>query len=448
MNNISFWLLPPSLLLLIGSVLCEAGVGTGWTVYPPLSSVTGHSGGAVDLAIFSLHLSGAASILGAINFICTITNMRSKSLPFHRLPLFVWAIFITAFLLLLSLPVLAGGITMLLTDRNFNTTFFDPAGGGDPVLYVRVHKCTKCLSLVDKLGTLCSNFCAYTSLIELFNNKIKSWRPQSKRQFDNYGLLIVDFLNTRLVLKNYTISYNFIAIGIVRTMKSINYKNELNRNRDISLTFIKPLKRIFNKNIRIFSYLKNRRVTKNSFVFLNRNNVQYTWTVNSSVKVKSLHYKKNYQMFLKENTILQRLFFSKKNKDWTTNYISRNLRYRHMSTYSQNDTLVRLEESYRILEKNLSSLIIKELKKQNKLKPHQRTWITESLIEDSTDIHLIFKIWVPKLVHFRQFLTSLRVAIEFIPTLNLDLDLSESLEFNSLMSEFSQKLKNLTIKDE
>jgi cytochrome c oxidase subunit 1 len=135
LNNISFWLLPPSLLLLIASVLCEAGAGTGWTVYPPLSGITAHSGGSVDLAIFSLHLSGAASILGAINFICTITNMRSKSLPFHRLPLFAWSIFFTAFLLLLSLPVFAGALTMLITDRNFNTTFFDPAGGGDPVLY-------------------------------------------------------------------------------------------------------------------------------------------------------------------------------------------------------------------------------------------------------------------------------------------------------------------------
>jgi cytochrome c oxidase subunit 1 len=135
LNNISFWLLPPSLILLLSSALVEVGAGTGWTVYPPLSGITSHSGGSVDLAIFSLHLSGISSILGAINFITTIFNMRGPGLTMHRLPLFVWAVLITAFLLLLSLPVLAGAITMLLTDRNMNTTFFDPAGGGDPVLY-------------------------------------------------------------------------------------------------------------------------------------------------------------------------------------------------------------------------------------------------------------------------------------------------------------------------
>jgi cytochrome c oxidase subunit I len=135
LNNISFWLLPPALLLLLTSTLVEVGAGTGWTVYPPLSATQGHPGGSVDLAIFSLHLGGASSILGAINFITTILNMRAPGMTMHRLPLFVWAVFITAFLLLLSLPVLAGAITMLLTDRNFNTTFFDPAGGGDPLLY-------------------------------------------------------------------------------------------------------------------------------------------------------------------------------------------------------------------------------------------------------------------------------------------------------------------------
>ncbi|SHE39383.1 cytochrome c oxidase subunit 1 [Litoreibacter ascidiaceicola] len=138
MNNLSYWMYVAGCSLAVASLLTpggndQLGSGVGWVLYAPLS--TSEAGMSMDFAIFAVHMSGASSILGAINMITTFLNMRTPGMTLHKVPLFSWAIFVTAWLILLSLPVLAGAITMLLTDRNFGTTFFQPEGGGDPILY-------------------------------------------------------------------------------------------------------------------------------------------------------------------------------------------------------------------------------------------------------------------------------------------------------------------------
>lgn len=143
LNNLSYWMYVAGVLLGVASMLTpgssdgQLGSGVGWVLYPPLSTQNPDLI-SMDLAIFAVHVSGASSILGAINIITTFLNMRAPGMTMHKVPLFGWSIFVTAWLILLSLPVLAGAITMLLMDRNFGTTFFDPAGGGDPILYQHI----------------------------------------------------------------------------------------------------------------------------------------------------------------------------------------------------------------------------------------------------------------------------------------------------------------------
>jgi len=136
MNNWSFWLLPFAFAILLSTMLMPGGaLAGGWTMYPPLML---QHGMALPFAIFAVHLMGISSIMGAINVVATILNMRAPGMTLMKMPLFVWAWLITAYLLIATMPVLAGAITMLLTDAFFGTHFFNAAGGGDPVMYQHI----------------------------------------------------------------------------------------------------------------------------------------------------------------------------------------------------------------------------------------------------------------------------------------------------------------------
>merc|ERR1712170_151505 len=135
-NNFSILILFLSYLLLILSLISEFGGGTGWTLYPPLStSFMSLSPSSTGNLLFGLLVSGISSCLTSLNFWVTILNLRSYCLTLKTMPLFLWALFITAAMLLLTLPVLSGALLMVLADLHSNTLFFDPVFGGDPVFY-------------------------------------------------------------------------------------------------------------------------------------------------------------------------------------------------------------------------------------------------------------------------------------------------------------------------
>jgi cytochrome c oxidase subunit 1 len=139
LNALSYWLYLFAGLVFCLSFFAKGGAAnTGWTAYPPLSLQS--PGNGQDLWILSLHILTISSMVGAINFIVTIQNMRTAGMSWTRMPLFVWSIYVYAWLLLLVLPALSAGLTALLLERQFPGTFhfFDPSAGGSPVLYQHV----------------------------------------------------------------------------------------------------------------------------------------------------------------------------------------------------------------------------------------------------------------------------------------------------------------------
>jgi len=144
-NMASYWVFLPGGLLMLASFFVPGGAPqSGWTSYPPLSDIatTGQT-----IWLLAMVLLITSSLLGSINFIVTIVQMRAKGLSFFRLPFFVWAQFVTAFLLLLAFPPLEGAAVLQLMDRVAGTSFFLPsglvisgeplkvAGGGNPLLW-------------------------------------------------------------------------------------------------------------------------------------------------------------------------------------------------------------------------------------------------------------------------------------------------------------------------
>src|SRR5215813_9392084 len=138
LNMLSFWTSVPAGIIMLASFAVEGGAAAaGWTSYPPLSANAAYSG--VDMGqnlwCISLIILGASSLMGAVNYLTTVINMRAPGMTWFRLPLTLWALFITAVLLLLALPVLTAALGMLLFDRMAGTHFFNPAQGGEPLLW-------------------------------------------------------------------------------------------------------------------------------------------------------------------------------------------------------------------------------------------------------------------------------------------------------------------------
>ena len=149
LNMVSYWLFFLSSVIMVISLFVESGpASAGWTVYPPLSALPqaiAGSGLGMTLWLVSMAIFIASSLLGSLNYIVTVLNLRTKGMTMTRMPLTIWAFFITAVIGVISFPVLLSAALLLIMDRSFGTSFFLSdiylAGevldyqGGSPVLF-------------------------------------------------------------------------------------------------------------------------------------------------------------------------------------------------------------------------------------------------------------------------------------------------------------------------
>ncbi len=149
MNMLSYWMFFLSSVIMVSSLFIESGpASAGWTIYPPLSALPqaiGGSGMGMTLWLVSMAIFIASSLMGSLNYVVTVINLRTKGMSMTRLPLTIWAFFVTAIIGIISFPVLLSAALLLIMDRSFGTSFFLSdiylAGevlhyqGGSPVLF-------------------------------------------------------------------------------------------------------------------------------------------------------------------------------------------------------------------------------------------------------------------------------------------------------------------------
>src|SRR6201991_1929801 len=149
MNMLSYWFFFIASIIMLSSFLVQKGPASGgWTIYPPLSALPKAmpgSGMGMTLWLISMTLFIASQLMGGINYISTVLNMRTKGMDLWKMPLTVWALFLTAVLGVLSFPVLVAGVVLLIFDRSFGTSFYlsdivlggqvQPYEGGSPILF-------------------------------------------------------------------------------------------------------------------------------------------------------------------------------------------------------------------------------------------------------------------------------------------------------------------------